>query len=294
MSGRDSIAETPRDYPAAMDEPFFPAEFARSYEPEMGRMLACAADVSESIGGGVMARGHPGTWCNHAIGLGLDGPVPEAEVDRLVAFYSDHGIEPRIELCATADPLFIRALADRGFVVRSFEHVLARRFRGPEPAPPHALVDGLAFEQVDTTDRSAVRAAVMQMMKQFYPKPGDGPSEESVELTVKFSMGPGVHLLVARVDGVFAGSGGMQRTGVFANIIGAGVVPEFRRRGIQQHLIARRCEIARSVGAEIAVVGSKPGISTERNAMRMGFALVYTRTVLVMPGDGLVPEHTGD
>lgn len=276
-----------------MHEPLFPAEFARQYEPDMGRMLASAADVSEPIAGGVMARGHPGTWCNHAIGLGLNGPVAESDIDRLVSFYADCGIEPRVELCATADPTLVRGLADRGFVVRLFEHVLARRLDDREFPPPHGPIDGLTIERVDTRDEAAVRAAVIPMMKQFYAQ-GDGPSEESIKITVRFSMREAAHLLVARIDGDYAGSGGMECVGRFANIFGAAVVPEFRHRGIQQTLIAHRCAVGRSLGAEHAVVGSKPGISTERNALRMGFTLVYTRTVLAMPREGLVPEEVGD
>ncbi len=272
---------------------FFPAEFARRYEPEMARMLAAAADASEPIMGGAMARGHPGTWCNLATGIGLNGPVDEADIDRLVSFYVEAGIEPRVEICATVDPSLVRGLTDRGFVVRGWEHVFASSLRGRPLTPPHDAIDGLTIETVDTTDETAVREAVTLMVNQFYPEPGDEPLQEGIETTVRFTMREGVHFFVVRKDGAFVGSGGFECSGPFANIVGAAVVPALRGRGIQQHLIAHRCNAAARLGAEVAVVSSKPGISTERNALRMGFVLAYSRTIMAMPGEGLAPEHRG-
>jgi GNAT superfamily N-acetyltransferase len=66
------------------------------------------------------------------------------------------------------------------------------------------------------------------------------------------------------------------------------VLPEFRRRGIQQALIAARLNYAAARGARLATIGSKPGAGTERNVRRMGFATAYTKPVMVRPGPGLV------
>jgi GNAT superfamily N-acetyltransferase len=66
------------------------------------------------------------------------------------------------------------------------------------------------------------------------------------------------------------------------------VLPRFRRRGIQQALMAARLEHAASRGARFATIGARPGIPTNRNAMRMGFRLAYTKVVLVKPGPALV------
>ena len=74
------------------------------------------------------------------------------------------------------------------------------------------------------------------------------------------------------------------------SLFGASVRPAFRRRGIQQALIAARLDRARSLGAELASVTSHPGIPTERNAARFGFQLAYVRAVLVKRAPGLVPS----
>ena len=68
------------------------------------------------------------------------------------------------------------------------------------------------------------------------------------------------------------------------------VRPAFRGRGIQQALIAVRLGRARERGCTIACIHSRPGIPTERNAARLGFALAYHKVVLVRPGPGLAPS----
>lgn len=75
------------------------------------------------------------------------------------------------------------------------------------------------------------------------------------------------------------GAGGRPATvGCF---FGVSELPEFRRRGIQQALIAARLQACVDAGCELACIHSSPGIGTERNAARMGFALAYTKVTLV-------------
>ena len=74
------------------------------------------------------------------------------------------------------------------------------------------------------------------------------------------------------------------------SLFGTSVLPAFRRRGIQQALIAARLGRALSLEAELASITSHPGIPTERNAARLGFQLAFARSVLVKRGPGLVPS----
>ena len=59
---------------------------------------------------------------------------------------------------------------------------------------------------------------------------------------------------------------------------------------MQQALIVARLECTRARGCTLATIVSHPGIPTERNSVRLGFRMAYTRAVLVRPGDGLVPS----
>ena len=52
---------------------------------------------------------------SHAVGIGLDGPVKETELDRLEAFFRSRGGQVSIELCPLADPGLVTLLGDRGY-----------------------------------------------------------------------------------------------------------------------------------------------------------------------------------
>jgi len=74
------------------------------------------------------------------------------------------------------------------------------------------------------------------------------------------------------------------------SLFGTSVLPRFRRRGIQQALMAVRLERALELGSELSDITSHPGIPTERNAGRLGYRLAFVRPVLVKRAPGLVPS----
>ena len=96
--------------------------------------------------------------------------------------------------------------------------------------------------------------------------------------------------LLAMLDGRCVGAGGMGMHNHVAALFGLSVLPEFRRRGIQQALIAARLNIAAENGARVATIGSRPGAGTERNVRRMGFQTAYVKPMVVRPGPGLAPN----
>ena len=95
---------------------------------------------------------------------------------------------------------------------------------------------------------------------------------------------------LAWVGGEVAGAGGCGTRAGVTSLFGTSVLARFRRRGIQQALIAVRLERALALGSDLADITSHPGIPTERNAGRLGFRLAYVRPVLVKRGPGLVPS----
>ena len=72
-----------------------------------------------------------------------------------------------------------------------------------------------------------------------------------------------------------------------ASLVGLSVLEAWRGRGIQQALIAERCRIAAERGVGLVTLVSRPNAATERNALRMGFAVAYTKAALVKSGPGL-------
>jgi GNAT superfamily N-acetyltransferase len=264
-------------------------EIAKLEEGRQAEALAELADEVLRIGGGVAGRGAKGSWLNNANGMGLAGPVSEDEVAELARWYESAGIEPRIELCPMADDSLIRALENLRFRVRAFENVLFREIATGERVRP--VVDppaGLKIKIVDPANEAESLEYVRVCSSGFLP-PGQTELEpEHVEVSLSVVRHPRTVAMMAMLDGRCAGAGGMGMHEHVCALFGLSVLPEFRRRGVQQALIAARLNYAAERGARVATIGSRPGAGTERNVRRMGFQTGYTKPVMVRPGPGLV------
>jgi len=237
-----------------------------------------------------MAANGPGSYLNKAVGLAFDGEPSAEDVTRIERFFSSRGIEPRIELTAFAPVGLLRRLAERGFVLQEFEHTLvlllaelgdaARRMGSPP---------GVRIEPLDPRDEIQLRSFVETSASGFLPE-GQSLPDSYLHTGIKAAREPEHHGFLATVDGVVAGAAGASVKGGVMSLFGTSVRPTFRRRGIQQALIAARLEKALSLGIDLASITSHPGIPTERNASRFGFHLAYVRAVLVKRGAGLVPS----
>ena len=89
---------------------------------------------------------------------------------------------------------------------------------------------------------------------------------------------------LAERAGVPAGGGSVRIADGLAQLCGAATLPDHRRRGIQTAFLAARLAAAGRAGCDLAVVTTQPGSKSQENARRRGFALLYTRAVLVRGG----------
>lgn len=276
-----------------MDAAFWdPSRLARVEERRQALGTAeCADDVLEVAGGTACFAG-VGSWVNQAAGQGLNGPVSDDEVGRLVDFFVARGVEPKIEVASSADPSLLAHLAARGFVPREFEHILARPLPADEDLQAllvHPVPPGLTVTAVERTDEQAVTGYARLVTRAFFGE-GEEPAAALVEAARRVAAHARVTSLLAHVDGQPAAGGQLELFQGEAALIGAAVLTPFRRRGIQQRLTVRRLELAREQGATWACVHARPGIATERSALRFGFRLAYTKVVLALPGEGLQPS----
>jgi GNAT superfamily N-acetyltransferase len=269
-------------------------ELALLEEARLVRAIAEVAPEHVTLpperGGGVWARSDPGAWANIAVGMGLAGPVPDETIDEMIAWFTSRRIEPRVELCPFADPTLISALADRGFVIRLFENVFFRELApgddpaGPGARPPHGVSIGI----LDPADPDAVRTLARTVASTFAADQDPGPA--ALALTESCLRHRRTFTVTASRGARLVGAGSIEIAGSAAALFGAGVVPDFRRRGIQQALIAARLRLAQERGVRLATISSRPGVATERNARRAGFQVAYTKPIVVRPGIGLVPN----
>ncbi len=267
-------------------------DYRQIAELEEARQAVGTAEValhSEQVAGGIMSFAGIGSWANQACGLGLDGPVSDADLDRFVDFYVERGVEPKLEVCPFADETLIKGLAARGFELREFENVLFRDLsiehdlRGLlEQGWPHDL----DLVHVEPGNKPQVRTFVEVSTSGF--RPPDQPIDDVFfDVTSRVVQHPRCDHYLAMVEGKPVGGGGMESSGEIACLFGTSVLPEFRRRGIQAALIVRRLERARELSCRWGVIHTLPGIATERNSRRLGFELAYTKVIMAKPGNGL-------
>jgi ribosomal protein S18 acetylase RimI-like enzyme len=268
------------------------AGIARFVEHKHGVPLSRFVREAVPLADGWILFDGPGSPVNKVCGIGFDRPITDAELDQIVTFFTERGAEPKVELSPFAPPELLSGLAQRGFVLREFENTLIldlRKSNDFHKSLPGGWPKDVTIEQVDPKDDAAVREYIDVSFSGFFPE-GMALPESLVEFGVKTSKAPGYDLFVARIGREAVGAAGCQSSEGVTQMFGASVKPAYRRRGIQQALIAARAERGRTLGSHMAVIHSKPGIPTERNSARLGFQIAYVRAVLVKHGEGLVPS----
>jgi GNAT superfamily N-acetyltransferase len=265
-----------------------PTELAALEETRLATSLPEVADSTLAFGpdegGGVACIGSKGSWVNTAVGLGMWGTVPLAAIDRLVEFYAGTGIEPRVEACPYAHLSLIASLADRGFVLRDYESVFARSIHAHETFHVPTL-DGICIERLPR-DNPALIDLFAQTVASGFAAPKEA-SAASIEITARCARHPRCESFAAFAGDRMVGAGSFESLKVGDRLMGAlfslSVHPDFRGKGIQSALIATRLEHASRLGCTLVTIGAQPGVSTQRNALRAGFQVMYTKAILVKP-----------
>jgi GNAT superfamily N-acetyltransferase len=268
------------------------AQVAKLEEARLAIGMASVAVEHRALAGGMLARGEPGTWINTATGMGMNGPVSDEEIEEFIAWYESAGVEPRIEICPFADASLVGGLAARGFRLKQFENVFFRETG--ESVPPSPLGDGIEVGLLDPQDEKSVWEYAAAVARGFMPD-GKDPDAGDVELTARVVRQPAVLAFAAKAEGRIVGGGSIEIPAVggpkAAALFALAVLPSYRRRGVQQALIAARLRAASDAGATVVTISALPGVATERNARRMGFQVAYTKAVLIRPGAGLVANR---
>jgi hypothetical protein len=223
------------------------------------------------IGGGCAIFVGAHSPLTQAVGIGLNGPVSEAEVGEMEAFFLSRGAPVSLDLCPLADAALVDILAARGYRLTNFNNVLVRSLAGAEllltarvrrclPGESdlwaHTVGHGF-FEQTElTTEEMDVGRAIFAM--------------------------PGAMCYLAVNDaGVPSGGGACAIHDGIATLFADSTVAGSRRTGLHRELIAARLNEAVAQGAVLATASTLPGSGSQRNYERMGFAVAYTKVTLV-------------
>jgi GNAT superfamily N-acetyltransferase len=233
----------------------------------------CRAAVLK-VGSGYAAFTGATSPITQAVGLGLRGSVTEAQIKRMEAFYRKRGAAVNIELCPLVDAKLVQLLGRRGYRAIEFSNVLVRPLRRSERFPAPAA--GVRVRRMEPGERKLWARTVAQGFAEHMKV-----TEELLSILEAFSSRSGSNCFFGLVDGQIAGGGVAvirKRLAVFG---GASTLPEVRRRGVQTALQHARLKFAAREGCDLAMTITQPGSTSQRNAERRGFRVVYTRCKLI-------------
>ncbi|HWN98438.1 MAG TPA: GNAT family N-acetyltransferase [Blastocatellia bacterium] len=244
-------------------------EFARSW----ARRNSFTGEASLAVAGGHAGFGGVDSPVTQAFGLGLNGPVTEADIAGLEEFYRAHGSPVNIETCPLADPSLLKLMNERGYRPIEYSNVFTRDLTDSDL---RAWPDPTSEVRVRTPAEDEAESYSLVVARSFF---------ETAEITPEFLgvitncyYASGSFFFIAEVDGVPAGGGMMSIHQGVASLGGAGTLREFRNRGIQKALLLARLAVAVENGCDLAMVATLPGSGSQRNVERQGFRVVYTRT----------------
>jgi GNAT superfamily N-acetyltransferase len=230
----------------------------------------------KAVAGGFAIYAGGGSPANRAVGLGLHGPITQADLDLVHEFYGRLHAAPRLDLCPLADPSLLDLLNQNGYRLEHFFNVLAR----PLSDQDAAVSAPAALRITQATPEEAelwIRTTAQGFTGEEDPPQADldvlKPNFHSADATCFF----------ARLDDEPAGGGAMFVHDGVAELGSASTRPAFRRRGVQMALLQARLAAARKSGCDLAASMTEPGSDSQRNMIRVGFRLAYTKARMVKP-----------
>ena len=89
--------------------------------------------------------------------------------------------------------------------------------------------------------------------------------------------------MIAELDGKPVAAAGFQIYDDVCILAGASTIPEARRQGVQNALLAARLTHGAEHGCRLAMICTQPGSQSQTNAQKNGFNIAYTRTKWHLP-----------
>lgn len=243
---------------------------------------------SLEAGGGLALCGRAGSPLNKVLGLGLDGPVADVDLDRIDALYAERNVPAQVELCPLAAPELPARLVARGYVPIGFETELglplgpdgvsALQRREPEAVAKVTRVRPDEEELWLRVVAEGFAAAEPPVAQDGAAAPG--PSIDDLIGVISAFSHPEIRRYLARIDGEPAGGGAAWLHDGVLGIFGCATREAYRRRGVQTAVTAASIRDAVSE-ADLVVTTTAPGSTSQRTFERLGFQVLYTRLLLL-------------
>ena len=206
-------------------------------------------------------------------GLGVFDEITSAEMETIEAFFKKHNAPVLHEVSPMADAEIIPLLNERGYQPVELTSVMYQPINGAERI------------NLPTNPQIKTRIIAKDEVKLWAQTSADGWRSEMPELgDFMFQFGnigaqcAGAFPFIAELDGTPISTGALFVYEDIAVLAGASTVPEGRKQGAQNALLAARLRFAAERGCKIAMMCASPGSGSQRNAEKNGFRIAYTRT----------------
>ncbi len=248
------------------------------------RLNPAARPFVKPLGLGLAVYAGPDSPANKIIGVGLHEEMEETLLEEIERDYFERGSAVQAEIATLASPAVHALFTARGYRLQGFENVLGSTLADLDPRPGE--IAEMTIETVEPRDLGTwIDVVITGFEHPDETGAGSGvapPPRQAIEdAFIQFSGIPGFRAYLARVGGAAAGGGAIRIGEGIAQLCGASTLSGFRRRGIQNALLRRRLWDARRAGSDLAIMTAQPGSRSHFNAQRRGFALLYSRALLV-------------
>ena len=207
---------------------------------------------------------------SHGVGMGLRGPVHEAEIETIEEFFRSRGADVSLDLCPLADPGLFQSLAQRGYGITEFNNVLVKRLTGEIVMTPRVRRAGAEERELWSHT----------LGEGFFDQPQLTNEEMDIGRAI-FDSPISLCYLVVSEAGEPAGGAAAAFHGELATLFADATLPRFRCQGFHRELIAARLNEAIARGCVLATASTLPGSGSQRNYERAGFQVVYTKVTMV-------------
>ncbi len=209
----------------------------------------------------------PGMWVNRVVGLGLGGPVSDVEFDLIEDVFERAGLPVELDVSPWSHASVLTGAATRGMSAQWFRSLLVRHVTGGDRQVTDCAVS--VRPATGLGEWEDVSAAGFEY--------DDAERRRANDISAEAAGRLGDKLLVALFEGTPVGAGAIGVADGVATLYGMSTMPRARRSGVQSTLITARLDAARAAGCDLAVSSALPGSASERNLMRHGFELIYTK-----------------
>jgi GNAT superfamily N-acetyltransferase len=231
----------------------------------------------ERIAGGVAVFAGPDSPITQAIGIGINGPVEDSDLNRLGDFFQSRSAPAAAEICPFVDMALYERLALRGYRLLEVSNVLVRGIAKTN-AEQVTRPAGVNVRHASSDESKLWTRTVAQGFAEHFPV-----TQEILDVMEGFFHGRSARPFLAFVDNQVAGGGALIIHDGVCGLFGASTLPDFRGRGVQTELLRERIAFAIRQGCDLAVSIAQPGSTSHRNIERAGFQVAYTRTKLIRP-----------